>query len=406
MTDVHHTLDISARAAAIKPSATLAMSARANVLRAEGHEVLNFAAGEPDFHPPAAVRKRTAELVGTQAMRYAPVPGLPALRQAVADEFTAYHGRAFAPDEILVSCGAKHSLANLFLVTLSAGDEVVIPAPYWVSYPSMVGLAGGDSVIAPTSREHGWRLRPEELERNITERTRFLVLNSPGNPTGAGYRAEHVRALGEVLAAKAPRAYMVCDDIYRKLVYGDFEHASAFKALEGITDQIVLVDGVSKSHAMTGYRIGFLAAPTQVIKAAGAVQGQTTSGATTSSQHAAVTAITDPSCEGDCAEMRTAFARRRELVMAGLERIPGVEVHPPDGAFYVFADFSEYCGDGKRFGDDVDLATWLLEEKFVASVPGTAFGALGHLRMSYATDDASLQEGVDRIHAALSRLQP
>ncbi len=395
------TLPISTRAARIEPSATLAVSARATALRAAGKQVLNLSAGEPDFAPPAPVRETVARLVAEQAMRYAPVPGLPALREAVAEQLGAVHGQSWDAANVLVSCGAKHSLSVLMSVTLDPGDEVVIPAPYWVSYHPMVRLAEGRPVDVATRREDGWRLRPQDLERALGPRTRYVLLNSPANPTGVGYTADDLHALGEVMARCAPQAYLLCDDIYRTLVYDGYQAPSAFRALEGVTEQIVIVDGVSKSHAMTGYRIGFLVAPAEVIRAASAVQGQTTSGAATPSQHAALVALTDPACAPDLAHMRAAFARRRALMLEGLEQAPGVEVVPPDGAFYVLADLSAYCGPGKPFADDVALATWLLDEHLVAAVPGAAFGAPGCLRLSYATDDAAVAEAVSRIGTAL-----
>lgn len=399
-----HELPISSRAAAIKPSATLSVSARANELRAEGKQVLNFAAGEPDSRPPEAACRAAAEYISKEPVKYAPVPGIPQLRQAVADELGEYHGRKFTKEEVLVSCGAKHSIVNLFFATLSPGDQVVISSPYWVSYPDMIGLADGETVVVPTRLEDGWRLDPEKLEAVVGERTRFLLLNSPSNPTGAGYKAEHIRALGEVLARKAPQAWIMVDDIYRKLVYDGFEQVSAFRALEGITEQVAVVDGVSKTYAMTGFRIGFLVAPKPVIAAASRVQGQTTSNAATPSQHAAIAALTDPSCEVEVARMREGFTRRRRLILDNLAGVPGTHVHPPDGAFYVFMDVSAHVGSGTKFADDIAFAEWLLDEKLLAVVPGTAFGTAGHIRLSYATDDDSIREGCARIAEAISGL--
>lgn len=397
-------LPISKRAEAIKPSATLAVSGRAAELKAEGKQVLNFSAGEPDFKPPSAVCRAVAELSTNEAVHYAPVPGTAKLRDAVAAELGTVHGRKFARNEILVSCGAKHSLANLFLATLDPGDEVVVLAPYWVSYPDMIGLAEGRSVIVSGKRDDGWRVRPEALEAVLTPKTRFVILNSPSNPTGAGYREQDVRALGEVVAKKAPQAWWVCDDIYRQLVYDGFQHASAFKALEGVSDQIIIVDGVSKTYAMTGHRIGFLAGPSALISAASRIQSQTTSGAATPSQRAAEVALTDPSVRDDVVAMHRAFTRRRSLMIEKLAEAPGLELLRPDGAFYVFADVSRHCSAGARHADDVALAQWLLEEKLVGTVPGTPFGAPGHLRLSYATDDDTIVEGCRRIAEALASL--
>ncbi|MCA9691900.1 MAG: pyridoxal phosphate-dependent aminotransferase [Myxococcales bacterium] len=401
---MNHSLPTNARAAAIQPSATLAVSGRAKQLKAEGKQVLPLGSGEPDFCPPAPVVEAVRDYISKNPVLYTEVPGTAALRDAIADDLEAHHGRRFARDELLVSCGAKHSLANLFLVTLEPGDEVVIPAPYWVSYPDMVRLGGGTPVIAATSPEHGLRLQPDALARVLSPRTRFLVLNSPSNPTGVGYTGAQLRALGEVLAAKAPQAWLLCDDIYRHLVYDGFVQESAFRALDGVTEQIILVDGVSKSHAMTGFRIGYMAGPREVVGAAARVQGQMTSGASTISQVAATAALTDPRARASIGEMREAFARRRALVLAGLSDIPGVHTPRPDGAFYVFPDVSRFVGEGARFADDLALAAWLLEEKLVAVVPGTPFGAPGHLRISYATSDDTLREALSRLQEAFRSL--
>lgn len=395
---------ISRRAQRIKPSATLAVSGRAGELRAEGKQVLNFAAGEPDFLPPQAVRAAVAERSATTRVGYAPVPGLPQLRDAVAAELSAVHGREFSRSEILVSCGAKHSLANLFLATCDAGDEVVIVTPYWVSYPDMIGLAEATPVVVQTNAATGWRLTPELLEAALTPRTKFVVLNSPGNPTGVGYDAAQLRALGEVIARCAPQAWVVVDDIYRKLVYDGFEHASAIRAFDGLTDRVIVIDGVSKTYAMTGFRIGFLAGPPALVSAASRIQSQMTSGAATPSQYAALVALTDPTVAADTQAMHEAFTRRRTVMLDGLAAVSGVSVQPPDGAFYAFADVSRHVGEGCKHADDIALATWLLEEKLVASVPGTPFGAPGHLRLSYATADETIRDGVGRIAEAIGSL--
>ncbi|MDC0666794.1 pyridoxal phosphate-dependent aminotransferase [Nannocystis radixulma] len=390
----------------LSESPTLAMSARAKELKAQGKAVLDFSAGEPDFRPPAAVTAAVTEYLQTKPVHYAPVPGMPALRDAAAAEFARYHGRAVTRGEVLVSCGAKHSLANLFMVTLSPGDEVVIPAPYWVSYADMVRLGDGVPVIVPTRREDGWRLQPDALAAALTERTRFIILGNPTNPTGAGYPAGLLRQLGEVMARVAPQCWLLVDDIYRRLVYGGFEHVSAFATLADVTDQIVIADGVSKSYSMTGYRIGFLLAPANVVAAASRLQGHVTSGAATPSQIAALAALTDPSCEAAVQDMHAAFTRRREFMLAGLQALPGLDVVAPDGAFYLFCDVSRHLGPGTQFADDIAFATWLLEQKLIGSVPGTAFGAPGHLRLSYAAADETLRDGLQRLGEAFAALPP
>jgi aspartate aminotransferase len=397
-------LPTNARAGMLSSSPTLAISARAGELRAQGKAVLNFSAGEPDFRPPAAVTAALTEFLATRPVHYTPVAGMPELRDAAAAELGRYHERPVLRSELLVSCGAKHSLANLFAVTLAPGDEVVIPAPYWVSYVDMVKLGDGVPVVVSTRRADGWRLQPDDLAAALTPRTRFVVIGNPTNPTGAGYSAAQLRALGEVMARVAPQCWLLVDDIYRRLVYGDFVHASAFTALRGVTEQIVVIDGVSKSFAMTGYRIGFMLAPAKVVAAASRLQGHVTSGAATTSQVAALAALRDPSCEPAVQAMHAAFTRRREFMLAGLQALPGVDTFAPDGAFYLFADISRHLGPGTPFADDLALATWLLEQKLVATVPGTAFGTPGFLRISYATDDESLRAGLVRIGEAIGGL--
>lgn len=394
------TIDLStnARAAMLSVSPTLAISARAGELRGQGKAILNFSAGEPDFHPPPAVTEALTRHLASRPVHYTPVAGMPELRDAAAAELARYHDRPVTRAEVLVSCGAKQSLANLFMVTLEPGDEVVIPAPYWVSYVDMVKLGDGVPVIAATRRDNGWRLQPDELAAALGPKTRYVILGNPTNPTGTAYTAEQMRALAEVMVARAPRCWLLVDDIYRRLVYGGYVHSSAFTALRGITDQIVVVDGVSKSFAMTGYRIGFLLAPAKVIAAASRLQGHMTSGPATPSQVAALAALTDPRCEAVVESMHAAFTRRREFMLAGLRRLPGVDVFPPDGAFYLYADISRHLGPGTAFADDLAFATWLLEQQLIATVPGSAFGTPGFLRISYATDD-------DSLHAGLARLQ-
>ena len=400
MTTSRHPLEINTRARSVKPSATLAISARAGELRAEGRKVFNFAAGQPDFPPPAAVAAAVTKRLAGAPVGYAPVPGL---RGEAAAELSAYHDIEITRAQLIVSCGAKHSLANLLMVTLEPGDEVVIAAPYWVSYPEMVGLGGGTAKIVDCPRAQGYKLTPAALRGAVGPKTKILILNSPSNPTGVAYSHAELRALAEVLAEAAPQTWILSDDIYRKLTYGK-PHASIVKAckgIPGIEDQIVLVDGLSKSHAMTGWRIGFLAAPVAVAKAVTAIQGQSTSGASTPAQWAALAALTDDSCNAEVATMLVRFTERRAVMLAGL-RAAGAEVVEPDGAFYVFPDFSALCGADKRFADDIALATFLLEDKGLATVPGTAFGAPGHLRMSFACSAEDIAAGTALMREALA----
>jgi len=409
-TSVTDPIKLSARAARIKPSATFMMAARAGQLRAAGKHVFDFSAGEPDFPAPTPVREAVAALVRDKPIGYTPVAGTPALREAIAAELSAYHGIAIAPAQVLVSCGAKHSIVNLFLATLDPGDEVVVPAPYWVSYPEMVRVAGAEPVVVQTTAADGWKLRPEALAAVVGPRTRYLLLNSPSNPTGAGYGRADIQALGEVLAAKAPQAVVMADDIYRQLTYAPFHHVSVVQALAGVHERWVLVDGVSKTYAMTGYRIGYLVAPEHVVVAATRIQGQMTSNAATPSQHAALIALTHPGVAAEVAHMRDAFERRRDTMVDHLRRmIPDLGVTPPDGAFYVFADARKYLGRPGGPADDGELANLLVERYGVATVPGLAFGAPGYIRLSYACDDASIIEGCSRLADAfqdLSRATP
>jgi len=395
---------LSARAARIRPSATFLMAAKAGALRSAGRHVFDFSAGEPDFCAPTAVREAVAALVRDKPIGYTPVAGTPALREAIAHELAAYHGIAIKPTQVLVSCGAKHSIVNLLLATLDPGDEVVIPAPYWVSYPEMVRVAGGEPVVVQTMLRDQWRLRPDALAAAVGPRTRYVILNSPSNPTGSVYGRGDIEAIGRVLARHAPEAVVLADDIYRRLCYAPAEHASVVKALAGVHEQYALVDGVSKTYAMTGYRIGYLVAPEPVVVAATRIQGQMTSNAATPSQHAAFVALTDPSVEAEVAAMHAAFERRRDTMLAGLARIPGLGVTPPQGAFYVFVDASRYVGGPGRPADDEELATRLLEQHGVATVPGAAFGAPGHIRLSYATDDASIVDGCTQLAQAFAEL--
>ncbi len=402
-----HSLEPNALARAIKPSATLAISARAGELAAAGRKIYNFSAGQPDFAPPVAVTRAVTEQLADAPVGYAPVPGIPALRDAVAAELSEFHGIAIARNQVVVSCGAKHSLANLFLVTLAPGDEVIFGAPYWVSYPEMVALGGGSSRIIACPRAQNYKMTPAQLREVAGPKTKFLLLNSPSNPTGVAYSEAELRALAQVLAERAPQAWILSDDIYRKLTYGAQGQASivrACKGIAGIEDQIVLVDGVSKSHAMTGWRIGFIVAPEPIAKAVTAVQGQMTSGACTPAQWAALAAVTDESANAEVLVMRDRFAERRELMLAGLRAADAglVELVEPDGAFYVFPDFSAVCGEGKRFADDLALARYLLEDKGLATVPGSAFGAPGHLRLSFACSREDIEAGTQALRDALA----
>jgi aspartate aminotransferase len=398
-----HALDINARARSIKSSATLAVSARAGELLAAGRRIYNFSAGQPDFPPPKVITDVVNKKLLGAPVGYAPVAGLPALRDAAARELSAYHGINIARAQVIVSCGAKHSLFNLFMSTLAPGDEVVFAAPYWVSYPEMIRIPGATPKSVSCPRAQNFKLTPAQLRDAVGPKTKFLLLNSPSNPTGMAYTAAELRALAEVLAERAPQTWIVSDDIYRKLSFGDPQASivQACKGVPGIEDQIVLVDGVSKSHAMTGWRIGFLVVPEAVAKGVISVQGQVTSGASTPAQWAALAALTESGVDEDVEKMRQQFIERRAVMCAGL-RAAGLEFAEPDGAFYVFADVARLCGEGSRFADDVALARYLLEERDIAMVPGSAFGAAGHLRLSFACGRAEIEAGMQRLREALA----
>ncbi len=396
MTD-DNTPKISARAQAIKPSATLAVSGRAGELRAAGKEVLNFAAGEPDFKPPTAVRKAASDMSLNSAIRYAPVPGVPALRDAVAKELGEFHGRSFARGQVLVSCGAKHSLANLFLTLLDPGDEVIVCAPYWVSYPDMVLLAGGEPVIVAAGIENAFRITPDQLEAAITPKTKWFLFNSPSNPSGAGYSREELKPLTDVLM-RHPHVWVMTDDMYEHLAYDDFEFCTPAQVEPALYDRTLTVNGVSKAYAMTGWRIGYGAGPAPLIAAMVTVQSQICSGACSVAQAAATAALTGP--QDNIEAFRTAFERRRNLVVEAVANIPGLSLDAPGGAFYALIGCAPLI-DGVRFKDDTAFVAYLLSEARIASVPGSVYGTPGFFRISTATNEDTLSEAMRRIGVAV-----
>jgi aspartate aminotransferase len=392
----------ASRLDAIKPSITLAVTAKAARLKAQGIDVVSFGAGEPDFDTPAHIKAAAVDALGKGAVaKYTDVAGLLVLREAIAAELSRVHATSIAADQVLVSCGAKHSLYNLFLALLDPGDEVIIPAPYWVSYPDMVMMAGGTPVILPTSPDDDFTVRPDALRARITPRTRAIVLNNPSNPTGAVYTPAQVKALAEVVVEK--NLLVISDDIYRSLCYGDAVYQSIAALGPELAARTILVDGVSKTYAMTGWRIGYTAGPTSIIKAMAKVQGQSTSNPTHLAQLATLAAITGPQ---DCVEtMRKAFDERRLAMVELLRAIPGVACREPKGAFYAFPDLGAFIGtkfpDGKPVTDDVALCDWLVEHARVAVVPGSGFGAAGHVRLSYACSMDNIKTGIGRLREAL-----
>ncbi|HWN71767.1 MAG TPA: pyridoxal phosphate-dependent aminotransferase [Haliangium sp.] len=398
-------LRLSARLSAIQPSMTIAVTAQAEDLRAQGIDIIGFGAGEPDFATPAHVRAAVAEALAHDPRidKYTPTAGLPALRAAVATTLGRVHGCSLTPAQVIVTNGAKQALYEVFQALLDPGDEVIVPAPCWVSYPDMTKLAGGTPVLVQTRVDEGFLMTPEALRAVITPRTRALVLNTPCNPTGAIYERARLEALAAVILEHD--VLVILDDIYRHLVY-DGRYESIAAVSPELAARTIFVDGVSKGYAMTGWRIGYAAGPLPLIQAMDKLQGQLTSGASRVGQVAAVAALTGP--QGPLEEMRLAFDQRRREMHARLVAIPGVRCIEPRGAFYCFPDISAYLGrkapDGEVLANDVSLCAYLVREGRVAIVPGTSFGTPGYVRLSYACGLDHIREGVTRMAEALARL--
>ena len=379
------------------------MSQRSSELKAQGVDVINMSVGEPDFNTPDHIKQAAIRAVEENYSRYSPVPGYPELRKAIVEKLQRENGLTYAPSQILCSNGAKQSVCNTLMALVNAGDEVIIPAPYWVSYPQMVLLAEGTPVFVEATIEQDFKITPQQLEAAITPRTRALILCSPSNPTGSVYSRAELEALKDVLL-RHERVMIVADEIYEHINYVG-EHASMAQFPE-IKDRVVLINGVSKAYAMTGWRIGFIAAPEWVVKGCNKLQGQYTSGPCSVSQKAAEAAFAGPQ---ECVEeMRQAFERRKNLIVRLAREIPGLEVNDPQGAFYLFPKCSSFFG--KRDGDrliktSTDLAMYLLEVGHVATVGGDAFGSPECFRMSYATSDENIVEAMRRIKETLARLK-
>ena len=394
---------LSDRLNRLSPSATLAMSQRSSELKAQGVDIINLSVGEPDFNTPDHIKEAAIKAVQDNWTRYSPVPGYPDLKKAIVAKLKNENGLDYLPSQILCSNGAKQSVCNAIMALVNPGDEVIIPAPYWVSYPQMVLLAEGTPVAIPTTIEQDFKVTPQQLEQAITPRTRAIILCSPSNPTRSGYSAAELEALKDVLL-KHERVMVIADEIYSHINYVG-AHASMAQFAD-IKDRVVIVNGVSKAYAMTGWRIGFIAAPEWVVKGCNKLQGQYTSGPCSVSQKAAEAAYTGSQ---ECVEtMRQAFARRRALIVSLAREIPGLEVNNPQGAFYLFPKCSSFFG--KRDGDRVinnstDLAMYLLEVGHVATVGGDAFGSPECFRMSYATSEANITEAMRRIADTLARLK-
>ncbi|MGL5674999.1 MAG: pyridoxal phosphate-dependent aminotransferase [Cellulosilyticaceae bacterium] len=394
---------ISHLANSIAPSSTLAITAKANALKAEGIDVVGFGAGEPDFDTPDYIKEAAIQAIMQGFTKYTPVPGILSLRKAIANKLQKENNVVYTPDQIVVNNGAKHSLMNTFMAILNPGDEVIIPAPFWLSYPEMVKMAYGVPKVVYTKREMSYKLTPEMLEEAIGEKTRAIILNSPSNPTGVIYTREEIKALADV--AIKHDLWIVSDEIYEYLVYGDNEHTCIAALSEDIYNHTITINGLSKSHAMTGWRIGYLAAPLAVAKAASNLQSHATSNPNSIAQKAAEAAM---DLEQDFArQMVKVFEERSELMYSRLSQIPGFDVVKPQGAFYCFIDVSALYGKTygeRKIGDAADLAAILLEEQNVAVVPCADFGAPTCIRLSYAISNESIEKGLDRLEAFVSAL--
>lgn len=395
---------VSARLAALSPSETLAMSQKSNELKAQGIDVINLSVGEPDFTTPDHIKQAAKKAISDNFSFYSPVPGYPALRNAIVAKLKNENGLDYKPEQIVCSNGAKQSVCNALMCIVGKGDEVIVPAPYWVSYVEMVKLAEGTNVIVTAGIDQDFKITPAQLEAAITPKTKAFILCSPSNPTGSVYTKEELKGLADVLA-KYPNVIVLADEIYEHINYiGKHESIAQF---DNIRDRVVIINGVSKGYAMTGWRLGWIAAPQWIASACNKLQGQYTSGPSSITQKAAEAAYTgDQSC---VAEMRKAFERRKNLVVSLTKEIPGLKVNNPTGAFYVFPECKSFFGKetpaGETINDAAELAMYLLTEGHVACVGGAAFGAPDCIRMSYATSDEKLVEAFARIKKALSELK-
>jgi len=393
---------LSARLSALSPSETFAMAQKSNELKAQGIDVINMSVGEPDFFTPDHIKQAAKQAIDDNYSFYSPVAGFPDLKKAISEKLKRENGLDYTPAQIVVSNGAKQSICNVILSVIGKDDEVIIPAPYWVSYPEMVKLADGKPVYVYAGIDQNFKITPEQLEEAITPKTKALILCSPSNPTGSVYTADELKAMAEVLE-RHPDIIIIADEIYEHINYiGKHESIAQFT---NIRDRVVVVNGVSKGYAMTGWRIGWIAAPQWIASACSMLQGQYTSGPSSIAQKAAVAAYTgDQTC---VSEMGAAFERRRNLIVDLLREIAGLNVNNPMGAFYIFPECKSFIGksyNGKVMGNATDIAMYLLEEAHVACVGGDAFGAPGCIRISYATSDENIKNAVARIKTALEKL--
>lgn len=391
-------MNLSDRVNRIKPSPTLAVTARAAELRAAGHDIIGLGAGEPDFDTPEHIKQAGLEAIQNGQTKYTAVDGTPELKTAIIDKFKRDNGLNYKAEQVLVSCGGKQSFFNLALALLNAGDEVIIPAPYWVSYPDMVLIPNGKPVVVETSMQSGFKLTPEQLEAAITPKTKLLVINSPSNPSGKAYSKAELSALGEVLA-KHPHVLIATDDMYEHILWTDEPFSNIVTACPDLYDRTIVLNGVSKAYSMTGWRIGYAAGPADLIKAMKKIQSQSTSNPTSISQKAAAVAISgSQACVG---EMVRAFKQRHDYVVSTLNAMDGVTCLDSDGTFYAFPNFQGVIDRMDGIDDDIALGEYLIEKAGVALVPGSAFGTPGHMRLSFATSMENLKDALARVAKAI-----
>ncbi len=396
-------MKLATRVHRIKPSPTLAITAKANALRAQGRDIIGFGAGEPDFDTPDHIKNAGIRAIEEGFTKYTPVGGTDELKDAIAGKLERENGLTYGRSNIVVSCGAKHTLYNLAQALFEEGDEVIVPAPFWVSYPDIIVLADAVPVILQTREEDGFKMTPQALRRAITPSTRAVIVNSPSNPTGTTYTREELKALGDILGETD--ILVISDDIYEKVLYDGFVFSNMANTGEDMKARTIVVNGVSKAYAMTGWRIGYAAGPEQVITAVSNIQSQNTSNPTSISQKASVAALRET--QEPTEKMVIEFRKRRDFIVSALNDIPGVVCRKPEGAFYVFPNVASLYGRrrGERvIGNSLDLAAFLLDEADVAVVPGSAFGDDRYIRLSYATSMKNIEEGAKRIRSAVSRL--
>ncbi len=394
---------LSDRAKSLKPSPTLAINAKAKAMQAQGIQVISFGAGEPDFDTPDNIKKAAKKAIDDGFTKYTPVGGIDELKDAIINKFKRDSQLIYKRSEILVSCGGKHSFYNLAQAIFDRGDEIIIPAPYWVSYPPMVALAGGTPVIVETTEKNEFKITPEDLKKAITPKTKALIINSPSNPTGSAYSKKELEKISEIAISK--NFFVISDEIYEKIVYDGFQFTSIASLSDEMKKKTIIVHGVAKTYAMTGWRIGYTAGSEEVISAMNNIQSQSTSNPTSIAQKASVEALAGP--QGEVEKMVSAFTQRRNYIVDRLNKMPGVSCYKPAGAFYVFPNFSSYYGksyQGKKIENSTHLADFFLDAARIAVVPGVEFGADPFERLSYATSMEDIKEGMNRIEEALKKL--